>query len=141
MNKKLHKAFAEGINPIMCVGESLSERDCGKAFDVVKRQLVTGLAGLTEEQAAKLVVAYEPIWAIGTGRTASAEQADEMCGFIRDVIEEIFGDAAACAVVIQYGGSVKPENAGEIMNMPEIDGALVGGASLKPQDFIKIVNF
>lgn len=141
VNKKLHKAFAEGINPIMCVGESLSERDCDKAFDVVKRQLVTGLAGLTEEQAAKLVVAYEPIWAIGTGRTASAEQADEMCGFIRDVIEEIFGDAAACAVVIQYGGSVKPENAGEIMNMPEIDGALVGGASLKPQDFIKIVNF
>ena len=141
VNRKLHKAFAEGIEPIMCVGESLDERDGGMAFDIVKRQLTAGLKELTAEQVSNLVIAYEPIWAIGTGRTASAEQADEMCGFIRDVIEELYGDAAACSTTIQYGGSVKPENAGEIMNMPEIDGALVGGASLKPADFIQIVNF
>ncbi len=141
VNKKLHKAFAEGIHPIMCVGESADERDSGKAFDTVKRQLTAGLSGLMEDQVSKLVIAYEPIWAIGTGRTATPEQADEMCGFIRDVIEELYGDAVSCSTTIQYGGSVKPENAGEIMNMPEIDGALVGGASLKPQDFIQIVNF
>lgn len=141
VNKKLHKAFAEGIFPIMCVGESLDERDGGRAQDIVKSQLTAGLAGLAAEQVSDLVIAYEPIWAIGTGRTASAEQADEMCGFIRDTIEELYDDAVSCNVTIQYGGSVKPQNAAEIMNMPEIDGALVGGASLKPQDFIQIVNF
>ena len=141
VNKKLHKAFAEGISPIMCVGESLEERDGGKAQDIVKSQLTAGLTGLAAEQVSDLVIAYEPVWAIGTGRTASAEQADEMCGFIRDTIEELYDDAVSCSVTIQYGGSVKPQNAAEIMNMPEIDGALVGGASLKPQDFIQIVNF
>ena len=141
VNKKLHKAFEEGIRPILCVGEDLAQRDAGRAFEVVRTQLARGLEGLSAEQAARLVIAYEPVWAIGTGRTASAEQADEMCGRIRDVLEELYDDVVSCDVVIQYGGSVKPANAGEILNMPEIDGALVGGASLSPEDFIQIVQF
>ena len=141
VNKKLHKAFAEGIVPILCVGESLEERESGKLFDVVKTQMVGAFAGLTPAQAAEVVVAYEPIWAIGTGKTATAEQANEMCGFIRDVIEEMYDDEVACKTIIQYGGSVKPANATEIMNMEEIDGALVGGASLDPASFLQIVKF
>ncbi len=141
VNKKLHKAFSEGIVPILCVGESLEERDASKAFDVVRIQLTGGLTGISAEQAEKIVIAYEPVWAIGTGRTATPEQANEMCGFIRDVIEELYDDVVADKVIIQYGGSVKPANAAEIMNMDEIDGALVGGASLSPEEFIQIVNF
>lgn len=141
VNKKLRKAFEYGIIPILCVGEALSQRDEGKAFEVVKSQTEAALAGLSPEQAASLVVAYEPVWAIGTGRTATPEQANEMCGYIRKVIEDIYGDEISEEVVIQYGGSVKPENATELMNMEEIDGALVGGASLTPEDFIQIVNF
>lgn len=141
VNKKLRKAFEVGITPIMCVGEVLEEREVGKEFYVVKKQLVAGLHMITPEQAEKLVIAYEPVWAIGTGRTATPEQANEMCGFIRDIITELYGDETACKVVILYGGSVKPGNATEIMNMEEIDGALVGGASLIPSDFIEIVNF
>ena len=141
VNLKLKKAFAEGILPIMCVGESLEERDAERAFEVVKSQLVKGLEGIEEACIEKLVIAYEPIWAIGTGRTATPEQANEMCGFIRDIIEELYGEVAGDKVIIQYGGSVKPANATEIMNMEEIDGALVGGASLKAEDFIQIVNF
>ncbi len=141
VNKKLHKAFAVGITPIMCVGETLEQRDVDKAFEVVKTQLMGGLKDITTTQAESLVIAYEPVWAIGTGRTASPEQANQMCGFIRDVIEELYNDDVADKVIILYGGSVKPENATEIMNMEEIDGALVGGASLVPEDFIQIVNF
>ena len=141
VNLKLKKAFAEGILPIMCVGESLEERDAERAFEVVKTQLEKGLAGIEEADIEKLVIAYEPIWAIGTGRTATPEQANEMCGFIRDIIEELYGETAGDKVIIQYGGSVKPANATEIMNMEEIDGALVGGVSLKADDFIQIVNF
>ncbi|WP_312353657.1 triose-phosphate isomerase, partial [Aminipila sp.] len=141
VNKKLHKAFSEGIVPILCVGESLEERDASKAFDVVRIQLTGGLTGISAEQAEKIVIAYEPVWAIGTGRTATPEQANEICGFIRDVIEELYDDVVADKVIIQYGGSVKPANAAEIMNMDEIDGALVGGASLSPEEFIQIVNF
>ncbi|MBR0600258.1 triose-phosphate isomerase [Sinanaerobacter chloroacetimidivorans] len=141
VNKKLHTAFKHNILPIVCVGEVLEERDAGKEFDVVKTQMVGALKDLTADQVASLVVAYEPVWAIGTGRTATPEQANEMCGYIRKVIEDIYGDEVSEKVIIQYGGSVKPNNATELMNMEEIDGALVGGASLVPQDFIQIVNF
>ncbi len=108
---------------------------------IVRAQVIEGLAELEPEQVAKLVIAYEPVWAIGTGKTATPAQADEMCGFIREVVSEVYDDDTACRVVIQYGGSVKPANAAEIMNMAEIDGALVGGASLVPEDFIQIVDF
>lgn len=141
INKKLFKAFSVGITPIMCVGESLEERDADRAFEIVKTQLMGGLKDIPKEQAQTIVIAYEPVWAIGTGRTASSEQANQMCGFIRDIIEELYDDDVADKVLILYGGSVKPENATEIMNMEEIDGALVGGASLVPEDFIQIVNF
>jgi triosephosphate isomerase len=141
VNKKLHTAFKHKINPILCVGEKLEERDAGKEFDVVKTQTVAALSGLTAEQAAALVVAYEPVWAIGTGRNATPEQANEMCGFIRKVIEGLYGDEVSEKVIIQYGGSVKPANASELLSMEEIDGALVGGASLVPADFIEIINF
>ena len=141
VNLKLHKAFSVGITPILCVGESLEERDGGKAFELVRAQLVADLKNITKEQACSLVIAYEPIWAIGTGRNATPEQADEMCGFIRDIVEELYDDVVSDQTIIQYGGSVKPANATDIMNMPEIDGALVGGASLIPEDFIEIVNF
>ena len=141
VNRKLRKAFQEKMKPVLCVGESLEERDGGSAFSVVRSQLANGLIGLTAAEVSALVIAYEPVWAIGTGRTASAEQANEMCGFIRDVLEELYDDSVSCSTVILYGGSVKPENAGEILNMEEIDGALVGGASLSPQEFIQIVNF
>lgn len=141
VNKKLHTAFTHNIIPILCVGEVLEQRDTGKADEVVKNQVEKALQGLTADLVKKLVVAYEPVWAIGTGRTASPEQANEMCGTIRKTIEDLYGDEVSEAVVIQYGGSVKPNNATELMNMEEIDGALVGGASLKAEDFIQIVNF
>lgn len=141
VNKKLHTAFRHQIIPILCVGEVLTERDAGKAFDVVETQMIGALKDLAADQVSKLVVAYEPVWAIGTGRTATPEQANEMCGFIRKVIEELYGDDVSENVIIQYGGSVKPSNASELMNMEEIDGALVGGASLNPADFIEIINF
>ncbi len=141
VNKKLHTAFRHNILPILCVGEVLAERDAGKEFEVVKTQTVAALKGLTGEQVGTLVVAYEPVWAIGTGRTATPDQANEMCGYIRKVIEELYSDEVSERVTIQYGGSVKPNNASELMNMEEIDGALVGGASLVPADFIEIVNF
>ncbi len=141
VNKKLITAFKHQILPILCVGEVLEERDAGKEFEVVKTQTVGALKELTAEQVGSLVIAYEPVWAIGTGRTASPEQANEMCGYIRTVVEELYGDDVSEKVTIQYGGSVKPANASELMNMEEIDGALVGGASLVPADFIEIVNF
>ncbi|QIB70767.1 triose-phosphate isomerase [Aminipila butyrica] len=141
VNKKLHQAFASGIRPILCVGESLEQRDGGQAFDLVRSQMKAGMQGLHADQAAALIVAYEPVWAIGTGRTAEPEQADEMCGFIRQVVEDLYGEEAADKVLILYGGSVKPSNASELLNMGDIDGALVGGASLVPEDFIQIVNF
>ncbi|MBE6036405.1 MAG: triose-phosphate isomerase [Clostridiales bacterium] len=141
VNKKLHKAFEHDLLPIFCVGENLEERESGKAFAVVEEQVKKGLVGLSAEQIEKLTVAYEPVWAIGTGKTATSEQADEMCGFIRKTVAGIYGEETAENLVIQYGGSVKPSNVTELMNMYEIDGALVGGASLKAEDFIQIVNF
>lgn len=141
VNKKLHQLFTTNILPILCVGEVLEERDSGKEFDVVKTQMEGALAGLSGDQVSQLVVAYEPVWAIGTGRTASPEQANEMCAYIRKVIEDLYDEEVCDRVIIQYGGSVKPSNATEIMNMDEIDGALVGGASLIPADFMEIINF
>lgn len=141
VNKKLHTCFAHGIIPILCVGETLLQRDDGFAQTIVRQQIKEDLKGLTVEKIAGLVVAYEPIWAIGTGRTATPQEANDMCGLIRIAIEELYGDAVSEQVIIQYGGSVKPLNATELMNMEEIDGALVGGASLKPEDFIQIVDF
>jgi triosephosphate isomerase (TIM) len=141
VNKKLHALFASNILPILCVGEVLEERDAGKALEVVENQLTKDLAELSSDQVSALTIAYEPVWAIGTGRNATPEQADEMCGFIRDMIEKLYDETVADRVVIQYGGSVKPGNASDLMNMPEIDGALVGGASLNPRDFMDIIEF
>lgn len=141
VNKKLKKLFEGPIRPILCVGESLEERDADKAFDVVGGQIKADLSGIDAADVKKLVIAYEPIWAIGTGRTATPEQAEEMCAFIRKTLIELYGEEVSDEVIIQYGGSVKPANATEIMNMDEIDGALVGGASLKPKDFMEIIDF
>lgn len=142
VNLKLKKLFSSSeIIPILCVGENLSEREAGNAFDVVEGQLKAGLEGIDKADVSKLVIAYEPIWAIGTGKTATPEQAGEMCAHIRNIVEKLYDEDTCDSVIIQYGGSVKPENASEIMNMDEIDGALVGGASLDASKFIKIVNF
>ena len=141
VNLKLKKLLAGPIRPIMCVGESLEQRDSGELFDFVRSQLVGGLDGISAEDMRRVVIAYEPIWAIGTGRTASPEQAEEMCAFIRKVLIDLYDEDTADEVILQYGGSVKPANATEIMNMDEIDGALVGGASLKPADLMAIIDF
>ncbi|MBQ6369968.1 MAG: triose-phosphate isomerase [Firmicutes bacterium] len=141
VNLKLKKLLAGTIRPIMCVGESLEQRDAGALFDVVRTQLTDGLAGIPAEDVRRVVIAYEPIWAIGTGRTATPEQAEEMCAFIRQVLIELYDEDTADEMILQYGGSVKPANATEIMNMDEIDGALVGGASLKPADLMAIIDF
>lgn len=141
VNKKLKKLFEGSIRPILCVGESLEERDADKAFDVVSGQIKADLEGVDAADVKKLVIAYEPIWAIGTGRTATPDQAEEMCAFIRKTLIELYGEEVSDEVIIQYGGSVKPANATEIMNMDEIDGALVGGASLKAKDFMEIIDF
>lgn len=141
VNLKLKKLLAGSIRPIMCCGESLEQRDAGVLFDFVKEQLEEGLAGISADDMKRVVIAYEPIWAIGTGRTASPEQAEEMCAFIRQTLIDLYDEETADEVIIQYGGSVKPANATEIMNQDEIDGALVGGASLKAADFMQIIDF
>jgi len=141
VNKKLKKLFDGPIVPILCVGEVLEERDAGREKEVVGRQIRADLAGLSADDVRKLVVAYEPVWAIGTGRTATPEQANEMCGYIREVISELYDDDVACDVTIQYGGSMKPANATELMAMEEIDGGLIGGSSLKADEFMQIIDF
>ena len=138
VNKKAVKALALGLTPIVCCGETLEEREAGKAEAKVVGQIKAGLKDI--EDITKVVVAYEPIWAIGTGKTASKEEADEACGWVRKTLAEMYGEDAAEAVRVQYGGSVKPANVAELMAMPNIDGALVGGAALTP-DFSKIVKF
>ena len=141
VSRKLKAALASGLIPIVCVGESLSEREAGITSIVVSRQIKLGLAGITPEEAKSIIIAYEPIWAIGTGKTASTEDANAVCSFIRLTLTGMFGTPVADAIRIQYGGSVKPDNIDELMAAGEIDGALVGGASLKAADFSRIVNF
>jgi triosephosphate isomerase (TIM) len=138
VNRKVQAVLAADMTPIMCVGETLEQREADEAEEVVVRQVRAGLDGLAASQVAGMVIAYEPIWAIGTGKTASAKDADEMCGVVRETVREQYGEAEADQVRIQYGGSVKPGNVAELMHQPEIDGALVGGASLDPEDFAVI---
>lgn len=141
VNKKAHAAFKYGIKPIICVGESLAQREQGVTAELVRYQVKIALLGLSAEQVKETVIAYEPIWAIGTGKTATSEQAQEVCAVIRKVVDELYGKDVADAIRIQYGGSVKASNAAELFNMPDIDGGLVGGASLEVDEFEKIVNY
>ncbi|HVP68829.1 MAG TPA: triose-phosphate isomerase [Anaeromyxobacteraceae bacterium] len=139
VNRKARAALAAGLHPIVCVGETLPERESGRTLEVVGRQVREGLSGLGAAEVGRLTLAYEPVWAIGTGRTATSGQAQEVHAALRLVLQEI-APAAADAVRIQYGGSVKPDNAAELMAQPDVDGALVGGASLKAADFVQIVK-
>ena len=141
VNKKIKSAITEQLTPVFCVGETEKERDSEDTFSVLDKQLTIGLKGFSSDQLEKLVVAYEPVWAIGTGKTATAGQAQEVHQFLRSMLEKIFGDSFSKTIRILYGGSVKPENISELMAMPDIDGALVGGASLDPETFSKIVLF
>ena len=140
LNKKVKKAFEAGLTPILCCGESLEQRELGVTLDWIRLQIKSDLAGVTADQVKTLVIAYEPIWAIGTGKTATSDQAQEVCKGIRDCIAEIYDEATAEAVRIQYGGSMNAGNAAELLSKPDIDGGLIGGASLKA-DFGKIVNY
>lgn len=141
LNKKVKAAFAHNITPILCCGETLEQREAGVTDDFIACQIKVDMAGLTNEQAAKVVIAYEPIWAIGTGKTATKEQANETISAIRKVVEGMYGKEVADAIRIQYGGSVKPNTIKDQMAMSDIDGALVGGASLAANDFAAIVNY
>lgn len=141
VNLKVKALVAEDLTAIFCIGETLEERESGRMFDVLKRQVNEGLKDLDAAAMAKLVVAYEPVWAIGTGKTASDEQAQEAHAFIRGLLKDQFGERTAEATRILYGGSVKPDNVDGLMAMPDIDGTLVGGASLKAADFARIAHF
>lgn len=140
INNKTKKMFEHGLTPILCCGETLEEREGGKFEDVIRTQLTADLAGLTEEQVRNLVIAYEPIWAIGTGKSATEKDAQDSCKFVREVVASLYSQSVADAVRIQYGGSVKPENIKEYMAQPDIDGALVGGASLEPTSFLALLE-
>ena len=140
VNKKVLKAFEKGLTPIVCCGETLTQREQGITIDFIRQQIKVAFLNVTAEQAKKAVIAYEPIWAIGTGKTATSDQAQEVCGAIRALIREIYDDATAESIRVQYGGSVNAGNAAELFAKPDIDGGLVGGASLK-EEFGKIVNY
>ena len=140
VNKKVLKAFEHGLTPIICCGETLTQREQGITLDWIRQQIKIAFQNVTAEQAKTAVIAYEPIWAIGTGKTATSDQAEEVCGAIRACIAEVYDEATAAEIRIQYGGSVNAGNAAELFAQPDIDGGLVGGASLKP-DFGKIVNY
>jgi len=141
INQKLKSAFENKLIPIVCVGETLSERESGKQNEVVERQVKTCISGLDKSISSQVVLAYEPVWAIGTGKTATTQQAQDMHKFIRDLIKSVYGDAVAGSVRILYGGSVKPDNVDALMAQPDIDGGLIGGASLKADSFTRIVNY
>jgi triosephosphate isomerase len=140
VNIKTKAALAAGITPIVCIGETLAERQAGNADAVVSSQTEKALAGISAEDASKVVLAYEPVWAIGTGEVCGADEADRICGVARASVKKLFGEATSEAVRIQYGGSMKPGNAAELLSKPNIDGGLIGGASLKAADFAAIVN-
>jgi len=140
LNKKVRAALAAGLKPILCVGEHLEERDAGRAESVVRGQVVACLEGFAAADIERVTLAYEPVWAIGTGRTATPEQANDMHGVVRALVGELFGSGVAAGVRILYGGSVKPSNSKALLAEAEIDGALVGGASLKVEDFVQIVK-
>ncbi len=140
VNKKVKASLEAGLNPIICVGESLEQREKGVTAEVVSMQTKLALEGLDDGQVAGLVIAYEPIWAIGTGKTATSQDANDTIAVIRLAVREVYGQAAD-SIRIQYGGSMNPKNASELMAMPDIDGGLIGGASLKAEDFSKVVNF
>jgi triosephosphate isomerase len=139
VNKKAMAALKAGLIPIICCGESLAEREANKTFAVLQDHITNSLAGISEEDILKCVIAYEPVWAIGTGKTATPAQAQEAHKYIRELLAKLYSEEAAGRIRIQYGGSVKPENIIELMNQPDVDGALVGGASLKAESFADIV--
>ena len=141
VNKKVIKALEEGIDPILCVGETLEEREAAETKNICKEQTEKALVGVSAEDMKKVVIAYEPVWAIGTGKTATAEDANDVIAYIREVVKGLYGEEISEEVRIQYGGSVKPSNVAEIMNQSDIDGALVGGASLLASDYTELVNF
>ena len=140
VNKKVHAALEAGLTPIVCVGESLEQRELGVTQELISYQVKAALSGLEAAQVRHVVIAYEPLWAIGTGKTATAEQAGEVCCHIRAVIRSLYGARVARAVTIQYGGSMNAKNAAELLAQPDVDGGLIGGASLKAPDFMTIIN-
>ena len=141
INKKAHAIFRNGLTPIICCGESLETREAGKAEEWVANQVTAALKDLSAEQVASLVIAYEPIWAIGTGKTATADQAEEICAVVRKTVADLYDETVANKVRVQYGGSVKPANVKELMAKENIDGGLVGGASLVPDSYLQLVNY
>ncbi|MFS0674252.1 triose-phosphate isomerase [Ornithinibacillus sp. 179-J 7C1 HS] len=140
VNKKTHAAFNHGLTPIVCVGETLEQREANETMSLVQTQVTEAIKGLSNDQVAKTIIAYEPVWAIGTGKTASCQDANEVCAHIRNVVKSLTDEATAEAVVIQYGGSVKPSNVDELLAQSDIDGALVGGASLEAESFLQLVE-
>ena len=140
VNKKVHAALEAGLHPIICVGESLEQREMGITMELVTLQVKAALCGVSAEKVRKCVIAYEPVWAIGTGKTATAAQAAEVCTLIRTTIRHLYGARIARSVTIQYGGSMKPSNAAELLAQPDIDGGLIGGAALKSGEFVDIIN-
>lgn len=140
VNKRAKAALAGGLKPIICVGESLAQREQGVTEELVRMQVKIALNGVTADELKNVVIAYEPIWAIGTGKTATAEQAAEVCTFIRTTVRHLYGARIARSITIQYGGSMKPANAAELLAQPDIDGGLIGGAALKPDQFVDIIN-
>lgn len=141
INKKVRMAIKNGLIPILCVGETLEQREEGITEKIVEQQTRQGLSGINQEDASKVVIAYEPVWAIGTGKTATSQQANDVISFIREIVLDVFNEDVAEKIRIQYGGSMNPNNAAELMAMSDIDGGLIGGASLKAEDFAKVVNY
>ncbi len=140
VNKKIISALNQGINPILCVGETLKEREADKTNDVIYNQVTKALENVDKESIKNVIIAYEPIWAIGTGKTATPMQANEICKYIRDIVKKLYGENISDNIIIQYGGSMNPSNAEKLLSQDDIDGGLIGGASLKADDFTKIIN-